>query len=265
MATLRKQGEVGGDGAGGPKLAAMPVESGGTGGVGRCGDASGREAGPGQNPGGKRSPRKERAADDRQRSEVATDPPAEQRLEVEGRRERAVHSASPEAQRRGGNGARRRATNAAAMQQAAGGGTSSRGVRCVAGTRRTAPQASEPRPSGRGGAASGRQATETRRTPSGTGMQQARNLCAEEAVEVVRNHEDGTSALAWQPASRSRRQRRWEWTRRWPEQRCSGGSEQSGSVGRGAPSSHARANPTRGEHRTGRQRQAMRSARVPAL
>jgi hypothetical protein len=33
---------------------------------------------------------------------------------------------------------------------------------------------------------------ETRRTPSGTGMQQARDSSAEQAVEVVQNHEDGT-------------------------------------------------------------------------
>jgi hypothetical protein len=34
-----------------------------------------------------------------------------------------------------------------------------------------------------------------RRTPVGSGMQQARNPSAEKAVEVVRNHEDGTCFL----------------------------------------------------------------------
>jgi hypothetical protein len=30
-------------------------------------------------------------------------------------------------------------------------------------------------------------------------MQQARDLCAEETVEVVRNHEDGTGPTDWHP------------------------------------------------------------------
>jgi len=38
---------------------------------------------------------------------------------------------------------------------------------------------------------------ETRRTPVGSGMQQARDLRAEEPVEVVRNHEDGTGFRGW--------------------------------------------------------------------
>jgi len=42
----------------------------------------------------------------------------------------------------------------------------------------------------------------------GSGMQQARDSYAEEAVEVVQNHEDGTGARAWQLGSEVRRQRR---------------------------------------------------------
>ena len=55
---------------------------------------------------GRQSPRKERAAVDWQRSGAATDLPAEQRLEVEGRRASQClrTSGSAEAQRRGGNG-----------------------------------------------------------------------------------------------------------------------------------------------------------------
>jgi len=33
---------------------------------------------------------------------------------------------------------------------------------------------------------------ETQRTLAGSGLQYTRGLCAEQAVEVVRNHEDGT-------------------------------------------------------------------------
>lgn len=60
-------------------------------------------------------------------------------------------------------------------------------------------EASESRFHDRGSAASARPATETRRTPSGTGMQQARNPCAGKAVEVVQNHEDGTRPTDWHP------------------------------------------------------------------
>ena len=38
---------------------------------------------------------------------------------------------------------------------------------------------------------------------TGSGMQQARDLRAEEAVEVVRNHEDGTGFRGWLPRNRS--------------------------------------------------------------
>lgn len=62
-------------------------------------------------------------------------------------------------------------------------------------------EASESRFHDRGSAASARPATETRRTPSGSGMQQARNLCAEEAVEVVQNHEGGTRPADWHPTA----------------------------------------------------------------
>jgi hypothetical protein len=98
--------------------AAMPGRTGGRGGVGRCGDASGREVGSDQNPGGKPSPRKERAVIDWQRSEVATDLPAEQRLEVEGRRARHCFrtAGGTEVQRRGGKGRRRRRTKAAELR-----------------------------------------------------------------------------------------------------------------------------------------------------
>lgn len=84
----------------------MPSRTGGYGRVGRCGDASGQEVGSSQNPGGEPSPRKERAAIDRQRSEVATDPPAEQRLEVEGRRARHTSSDARAARRPNGEEAR---------------------------------------------------------------------------------------------------------------------------------------------------------------
>jgi hypothetical protein len=152
---------------------------------------------------GKQSPRKERAVYGWQQSM-----PLRTRQRSKASRSRVVGKqlihffCVPKAQRRGGNGRsdadRRSRSNAA---KAAGGGTSSRGVRCVAGKRRAHHRQSERRLSGRRGAASGGQATETRRTPSGTGMQQARNPCAEETVEVVRNHEDGTRLTDWHPSA----------------------------------------------------------------
>jgi len=47
---------------------------------------------------------------------------------------------------------------------------------------------------------------------TGSGMQQARTLRAEETVEVVRNHEDGTGFGRWSLPDRSLQRCRWEWT-----------------------------------------------------
>lgn len=54
----------------------------------------------------------------------------------------------------------------------------------------------------------------TQRTPSDTGVQYLWNSSAEETVEVVRNHEDGTGRSVWQPTAEANViRRRWEWTR----------------------------------------------------
>jgi len=55
---------------------------------------------------------------------------------------------------------------------------------------------------------------------TGSGMQQARDLRVEEAVEVVQNHEDGTGSRSGNLRDRSVRRRTREWT--------------PGRVGRGA-------------------------------
>jgi hypothetical protein len=69
-------------------------------------------------------------------------------------------------------------------------GESSKGSRCVAG-------AAPPEPKGPGPTlGASRNATNP---TAGSGMQQARRACAEQAVEVVRNHEDGTRWSGWSP------------------------------------------------------------------
>jgi hypothetical protein len=117
------------------------------------------------------------------------DPTAEQRLEVE-----APISWNPEGvagnggvggveqgrgQRHGGNGH----GDVVRLQS----GFSSGGVKCVARKESVLP----PR-SGSPGRERESGAGNTTNPMTGSGMQQARDLRAEETVEVVRNHEDGT-------------------------------------------------------------------------
>ena len=59
----------------------------------------------------------------------------------------------------------------------------------------------------------GRPATRNAANPmTGSGMRQARDLRAEETVEVVRNHADGTRFRGWHPRDRSAQRCAREWT-----------------------------------------------------
>jgi len=142
--------------------------TGGRGGRAERGDAFGKDFVLARNPGGEPSPWKERACAFWQQSVCVTDSPAEQRPEVEGRRGFSALVL------RDSGGATTRGQRSQRCDAAAGEGTSSRGVKDAAGKAVVG--------SARGfhlrmrGCCRGDCGTETRRTPSGTGMQQARDL-----------------------------------------------------------------------------------------
>jgi len=70
---------------------------------------------------------------------------------------------------------------------------------------------------------------------TGSGMQQARDLRAEETIEVVQNHEDGTGLRSGMLRDRSMQQCMREWTP----------GRVGGEVGETNPKGGGRSNPTR--------------------
>jgi len=144
---------------------------------------------------------------------AATDPTAEQGLEVESRwRKPSVTMVEV-------RGTTTRGQRPQRCGAAAGGGTSSRGVKAQPGkppSDQTFLHAGcfwQALSSDRGAEEEWSTDAETLRTPSGTGMQQAWNPFVEKTVGVVQNHEGGTSRPERHPVDRRRRQRHQEWTR----------------------------------------------------